>query len=812
MSTRFFSLPALACLATALLLVYTGPALAAPQPKLAMPDFTQGDKPPAEARHDWNLGATGARGWMFSDKLVTSDARQVYISRVEQGSPADGILEVGDVLLGVGGKRFSYDPRTEIGKALTLAESNAGRGKLALTRWRDGKVQTVALRLPVLGSYSETAPYNCPKSKRILELGCIALSERMSDSRYRRNPMERSLNALALLASGDPQYLPLVKREAQWAADFETRSFATWHYGYALMLMAEYVMHTGDQSIMPGLERMAMAAAQGQSFVGSWGHRFANPDGRLAGYGMMNAPGLTLTTGLILAREAGVKDPKLDRAIDNSVKLLRFYVGTGSIPYGDHVPWTQTHDDNGKNGTAAVMFNLLGDQEAAEYFSRMSVASHGPERDCGHTGNFLNILWAMPGVSQSGPNATGAWMQAFGGWYFDLARRWDGTYRHQGPPQVKTDSYRNWDSTGAYLLAYAMPRKELRITGKGRPVAPRLSRTEARALIEDGRGWSNKDRNRYYDELTDAQLLERVGSWSPIVRDRVGMALGRRRAEVLPQLIQMLDAKELHTRYGACQAIKHLRGDRSAAVPALIKTLEDDDLWLRILAGEALAGIGGQAKAAVPVMLKRLAESDTQNDPRLMEQRYLCFALFNRRGGLIGGSVEGVDPELLKDAVRAGLQNDDGRARASFESVYRNLSTEEIMPLLPAIYQAVVEPAPSGIMFASNIRTEGLKVLAKHRVQAGIYACVSYTRNQNPWGSQKRTPEIMKILVQYGAHAKPFIPELELIAADFADGEPDFPRRLSKEKEASVRDAIEKIKASQDKPTLLQIDLGPRVK
>ena len=92
---------------------------AAPGKPPEIPDFTKGDAIPAGATHDWNLGATGARGWMFCDKMVTSDARQIAITKVEAGSPADGMLAVGDVLLGVGGKVFSYDPRTELGQALT---------------------------------------------------------------------------------------------------------------------------------------------------------------------------------------------------------------------------------------------------------------------------------------------------------------------------------------------------------------------------------------------------------------------------------------------------------------------------------------------------------------------------------------------------------------------------------------------------------------------------------------------------------------------------------------------------------------------
>ena len=127
------------------------------------PDFTKGESIPEGFKHDWNLGATGARGWMFSDKLVTTDARQIKITKVGKGSPAEGTLAVGDVILGVGGKPFSYDPRTEFGKALTVAESEAGGGNLLLTRWRAGRSAEVTIKLPVLGAYSATAPFDCPK-------------------------------------------------------------------------------------------------------------------------------------------------------------------------------------------------------------------------------------------------------------------------------------------------------------------------------------------------------------------------------------------------------------------------------------------------------------------------------------------------------------------------------------------------------------------------------------------------------------------------------------------------------------------------
>ena len=783
------------------------PILAAgPGGKMSQPDFTKGDPIPEGAVHDWNLGAIGARGWIYSDKMVTSDARQIRITRVATGSPSDGFLEEGDVILGIGDKPFSYDPRTEFGRALVRAESKKAKGALPLLRWRNGKTETISLKLRVLGNYSKTAPYKCAKSTAILDQGCRILAAKIEEPGYRENPITRSLNALALLASGEPEYFPIIRKEVEWAAAYDNKSFQTWYYGYVIMLISEYTILTGDKAFLKDLKRLAMEAAEGQSIVGSWGHRFANPDGRLGGYGMMNAPGLPLTTSLILARAAGVDDPKLSEAIEKSAKLLRFYNGKGAVPYGDHAPWIETHEDNGKNGMAAVLFSFLGESKAAEYFSRMSVASHGSERDGGHTGNFCNILWSMPGIAQSGPHATGAWMKEFGSWYFDLARQWDGTFVHQGPPSMKKDSYANWDCTGAYLLAYAMPLKKIWLTGKRDPIAPQISAKEADALIRCGHGWTNKDRNSAYDSLNGDTLLEKLGNWSPVVRERAAMAIGRRKGNApITALIELLSSDDLHTKLGASQAIIALRGRASDAVNALVTNLESKDLWLRIKTAEALAAIGKPAMKTVPKLLQLLTEVDTKNDPRGMQQRYFSFALFNSRGGLLSRSLEGVDREILFQAVKAGLQNEDGRARGSFGSVYRNLSAEEIKPLLPAILEAIETPAPSGVMFASEIRVEGLKVLAAHHIKEGMEACVDYTRTQNPWASEKRTPKIMNILLSYGTHAKAIIPDLEAVAARFDGGEPNFPKRLSQQKAALLRDTITKTKAATETPELTSL-------
>ena len=57
-------------------------------PALPNPDFTHGGKP--DDSHDWTLGATGARGWIYAEKGQTAPARQILVTEVAKSSPADG--------------------------------------------------------------------------------------------------------------------------------------------------------------------------------------------------------------------------------------------------------------------------------------------------------------------------------------------------------------------------------------------------------------------------------------------------------------------------------------------------------------------------------------------------------------------------------------------------------------------------------------------------------------------------------------------------------------------------------------------------
>jgi hypothetical protein len=243
------------------------------------------------------------------------------------------------------------------------------------------------------------------------------------------------------------------------------------------------------------------------------------------------------------------------------------------------------------------------------------------------------------------------------------------------------------------------------------------------------------------------------------------MAIARRKGDSpVPALVKLLDSPRLESRYGACEALLMLKAAAAPAVPALTGLLGHQDLWLRVKSADALAAIGKPAMSTVPVLLERLAKPPTKEDPRGMEQRYLCFSVF---GQMLKNSLEGVDQQLLRKAVVAGLQNQDGRARGAIGGVYQKLSYEQIKPLLPAIHEAIVTPAPSGEMFASGIRLAGLDLLASHRIREGMELCLD-VMEIDKWGKADRIDRCLKALATYRGAAKPLLPRLRQLEKDLS--------------------------------------------
>ena len=801
-----------------LLLVHASPLALAQKEEPPVPNLIEGGQP--DEKHDWNLGATGARGWMWGWKLETTKARQILITSVAPNSPADGVLEVGDVIVGIGTRPFWTDAREAFGNALTLAEHRKSRGRLHLLRWRDGKTETVTLQLPVLGGYSSTAPWECKKSEATLDQACDHIAANM------KGDIDGMINALALLATGRSQYIESVRELAHRVGrpDMEltlfgrTSGLLAWEWGYRNLFLCEYFLATGDTYVMPAIIEYSQTIAEGQSMVGTWGHGMAWPDlndgrlhGRLGGYGALNQSGLICHLSLVLAQKCGVKSREIEAAIQKANRFAAFYAGKGSIPYGDHRPGWHAHDDNGKNSVAAIIFDLQGLREEARFFSRMTVASYG-ERERGHTGNYFSFLWGPLGAARTGPRAVAAFLAEQRG-HFDLARTHAGDFVYQGGAGMSGSEhkYGGWDCTGAFVLAHTLPLEKLYITGRKRSGDFDLTATEVRGAIKAGRGFDAWDNGAaHYAGMKTKALVTLLESWSPAVRTRASLALGEREDAPVEEIIALLDSSDMNARYGACQAIEALKGRAANAVPALTKALDSEDVWLRVRSCFALAEIGAPARKAVPQMMS-LALEDDPKDPREYTQRFLAFCLFSDGGalgtrGLLSKSLDGVDREVLFPVVKRLLLNEDGRARGALKSIYRNLSLEELRPILPAILESIRTPSPSGVMFSSGIRFQGLDLLAKNHVEEAMALALEITEIDE-WGKKDRVRLALKSLRRFGGSARAVIPGIQDLRTSLdAQGKPGAPSELVR----WCDDAIEAIESAKDSPKLVSLaDLMP---
>ncbi len=801
---------------------FAGVFAAAP---VAPPDLTRTNA--VDRTRTYNLGATGLRGWIhtkpasFLDSVqgrTTASSRQILVTHVGAKSPADGVMEVGDVILGTDGKPFADDARKSFARAIQAAERETQGGTLRLTRWRSGRTEEVPLKLRVMGSYGDTAPYDCPKSARILEEACRVLEKEPLTEDW-----AGAVKGLALLATGKSEYLPRVRDFARRLGPSTLKlelkeGMVVWDWGYRNVFLCEYYLLTGDKEVWHAIQEYTVSLAKGQSLYGTFGHGISlrTPDGQLHGsippYGPVNAAGLVGNIAIVLGRKCGVQHPEIDPAIDRASKFFGYYADKGAIPYGEHLPWPY-HENNGKNSMTAMLFALQGDRTApTRFFARMAVAGHA-NREYGHTGQGFSYLWGALGAHAGGPDAAAAFFRE-ASWHFDLVRRCDGSFTYDGDEQYGAgqthddtyygqSSYDGLSPTATYVLTYSLPLKTLHLTGKGAVPANGLSRKEAAEAVASGR-FDVDRQGKTAEELVDA-----FRDWSPIVRGWAAEELARRpeAKAMVARLMAMAEGNDAHARQGACETLGHLRNTN--ALPVLVRLLQHEDRWLRVKAAEALKQMGDAARPVLPGMLQAVVRTAEPlqpvvwDDPIQLTHGQLAEALF---GGLMRNSVQGVDKGLLYPAIQAVSRNADGMARMHLRGTFeKHLGVEDVQALGPDILAAVLTPSPADTMFSNEIRMGGLKALTRYHFKEGISAGVALAKTQGGHGSENRTGEIMKELVRYGAAAREALPGLRELIADFHEQcrNGKFPSgELNDRRVSAVEQAIRTIEAATGHPEL----------
>jgi len=772
---------------------------------------------------------------------------------------------------------FAWDVRKALATAITEAEKTKNGGKLVLNIWRPetdvvecpladslgkplkgrvlaaakkrgeknykhvvkepltGKNMSVTITLPVKGTYSATSPWECKKTETIIDAACQSILKRglfnTNNNIGRKNPNSGPaayLDALGLLATGEEKYLPVIREYARVLASGcegldimgDGNGVSSWNGGYKNIFLCEYYLATKDEKVLPGITALSTYLAMGQSGVGTWSHGMSYVKmnglyGPAGAYGAMNQCSITCGMSLLLAQKF-IKEKEIDDAVKRSLKFLRWYIDKGTIPYGDHNP-NPNHDNNGRNSQATVFFDLAGDKEAANFFTRMTLASD-KTREGGHTGHFFARQWGALGAARGGAAAAQAFAKNMR-WYTELERRFDGSSFFQVQLHTNERAYIGWSTTGQRLMQHCLPRKKLYITGKGGSSIDAITGKELEAALAAGRFAP--------EEHSVKELLEALGSWSPTVRRMAGKELGKRDEDVVNQLIAMLKSPNRYARYGGCQGLLYAGRQSEAAVDALVKTLlNEKDLTLRYNAVRALRyrgitvnkkrvpkanwnfnGLGPTVKKATSALLKLAATYEPELDPYRKLHNEIALVLFysghvqDFRGIFRDGKgSETLDRPLLIAAIKSILMNPNGAARSEVSVVFDNLSKQDLEQLWGDIYYATKNKAPSGVMFAGGARINGVKIMGENHIKEGLEAGVEFVIREQTWGNFNRKRLGFSTLVPYGKALKPYYPELEAVIDTWAKHRKKDRQQISK-KFAEMLEKAKKI----DAPELISI-------
>jgi len=406
-------------------------------------------------------------------------AFQMIVGKIEEGSPAQmsGKLKTGQKIESINGQTLKdIDPRVQLAKIITEAEGKDGKIIFEISSDDKNSPDEVVVEIPVLGTYSASWPVNCKKSDLIVRNMANWVKEHGA---YNLDTQGwSSLNGfgmLFLLSTGDESDLSHVRGWIEKVIDQykgeDKILLKPWVFGSAAIPLAEYFLRTGDERILPVIEKIAHHAC-GTMYNGGWSGRGGLVFGYMNG-GHMNAAGVHVPTFLLLAKECGVEvDEKILKA---SLKHLYRFAGKGSLAYGDGFPETY-FIDNGKTGALAFAMaaaaSLTPKGESSVYAKARDISAlrgfYGTNYMLtGHTGGGIGEVWRGPAMGFLHQKEKEKYRSFMDGrqWHLELSRRYDGSFGILNGSS-RYDKPSTWGQMMA--LQYTIPRKTLRLSGRER--------------------------------------------------------------------------------------------------------------------------------------------------------------------------------------------------------------------------------------------------------------------------------------------------------------------------------------------------------
>ena len=410
-------------------------------------------------------------GWVGPVGIMTGPfGPNMGVRVVKSGSPAEGKILAGDVIYSANGTMLGDKAWEVMADAITQSETREGGGKLVLGVRRGGANIDVEITLEVMGTYSSTAPYACPKTEKIiadLEKWVVANGA---------NAGFLNTDALFMLATGNPElqgyvrrivYQIMAGRDPNEAID-TAKAGKSWQNSAEAILLGEYYHATGDRNVLPYLKHVCdrLAATQNKEY-GGWRHNY--PGG--ATYGLIPNAGLPGVIGMHLASVAG-----LDINREEFARAIHHYsegkAETGFLIYGygecqRMIPepfevekfYTGKQETfNGGLSAAGILMGLTGNVRAAHLCSLKSAFSWNNTFH-GHGGNFWNNFWSPLGANQHCKSAFTHFWKNYR-WYRECNRMFDGSL-------IQHEDGRAAAGTGVALVA---PRARIQIVGA--PLSP----------------------------------------------------------------------------------------------------------------------------------------------------------------------------------------------------------------------------------------------------------------------------------------------------------------------------------------------------
>lgn len=404
-------------------------------------------------------------GWVGPVGIMTGPfGPNMGVRKVNPGSPAEGRLFEGDIIYSANGSMLGDKAWLVMADAITQSETREGKGKLVLGLRRGSENMDVEVTLKVMGTYSPTAPYDCPKTEQIikdLENWVVANGAGAGFL---------NTDALFLLATGNPEvqgyvrrivYDNLEKKIPEGPID-GTKAGKSWGNSAEAILLGEYFLATGDRNVLPHLKYACDRLAASQNESGGWRHNFPGGDG----YGFIPNAGLPGVMGMQFAKDAGL-DINLDSYARGVQHFGKNKAETGYLIYGSGdcerpVPVPFNTDTmaagmmtsyNGGLSAAGILMRLSGNQRAAHMSSLISAFAWNNTFG-GHGGNFWNNFWTPLGAHQHSKQAfVNFWKNHR--WYRELNRMYDGSLiQHE-----------NGNSAAATGVALVAPRERIQIVG-----------------------------------------------------------------------------------------------------------------------------------------------------------------------------------------------------------------------------------------------------------------------------------------------------------------------------------------------------------